>query len=115
MLKCACSLLLAVVLITPAAAQPPIHPGIAEAIRREGNTGSEIMRTLHTLTDVYGPRLTGSPAARAAAEWAVQRMTSWGFTNGHLEPWNFGHPGWANERVSAHIISPVKDQLTCEV
>src|SRR5687767_4927159 len=42
-------------------------------------------------------------------------MTSWGFTNGQLAPWNFGHPGWANERVSAHIISPVKDQLSCEV
>ncbi len=42
-------------------------------------------------------------------------MESWGFTNGHLEPWDFGHPGWVNERFTAHIISPVKDQLTCEV
>ena len=42
-------------------------------------------------------------------------MASWGLTNGHLEPWDFGHPGWVNERFSAHIIAPVKDQLTCEV
>ncbi len=115
MLKRACSLLIAAVLVMPLSAQSSLHPGIADAIRREANAGSEIMRTLHTLTDVYGPRLTGSPAARAAAEWAVQRMASWGFTNAHLEPWDFGHPGWSNERVSAHIISPVKDQLTCEV
>src|SRR6185436_8457234 len=34
---------------------------------------------------------------------------------GHLEPWEFGHPGWQNERVSAHIVAPIKDQLTVEV
>ena len=42
-------------------------------------------------------------------------MEAWGLTNGHLEPWDFGRPGWVNERFSGHIISPVKDQLTCEV
>ena len=36
-------------------------------------------------------------------------------TNGKLEPWDWGHPGWQNERLSAHIISPVKDHLVCEV
>src|SRR4029078_3598147 len=33
----------------------------------------------------------------------------------HLEPWDFGHPGWLNERLTAHILSPVKDPLVCEV
>jgi hypothetical protein len=42
-------------------------------------------------------------------------MASWGFENGHLEPWDFGHPGWVNEHFTAHIVSPVKDQLTAEV
>ena len=62
------------------------------------------MRTLHVLTDVYGPRVTGSPSLKAAGEWAIKQMTSWGFSNGHLEPWDFGHPGWVNERFSAHIV-----------
>ena len=73
------------------------------------------MRTMHFLTDVYGPRLTGSPHAKAAAEWVVKTMGGWGFENGHLEPWEFGHPGWENEHVTAHVISPIKDQLTVEV
>ncbi len=73
------------------------------------------MKTLHMLADVYGPRVTGSPSLKAAGEWAIAQMKSWGFTNGHLEPWDFGHPGWVNERFSAHITAPVKDQLTCEV
>jgi hypothetical protein len=84
-------------------------------IRQEGTANSQIMRTLHVLTDVHGPRLTGSPNLKAAGEWAVQQMQGWGLTNGHLEPWNFGHPGWTNERLAAYIVSPVKDTLVAEV
>jgi len=84
-------------------------------IRQEGTTNSQIMRTLHVLTDVHGPRLTGSPSLKAAGEWAIEQMQSWGMKNGHLEPWNFGHPGWTNERLAAYIVSPVKDTLVAEV
>jgi hypothetical protein len=84
-------------------------------IRQEGTSNSQILRTLHMLTDVYGPRLTGSPNLKAAGEWAIQQMQSWGMTNGHLEPWDFGHPGWTNERLAAYIVSPVKDTLVGEV
>src|SRR6188474_3042392 len=88
---------------------------ILSRIRKEAMDHSQIMKTMHMLTDVYGPRLTGSPNHKAAAEWAVKQMTAWGLENGHLEPWDFGHPGWLNERLTAHIISPVKDPLVCEV
>jgi hypothetical protein len=84
-------------------------------IRKEAMERSQIMNTMHMFTDVYGPRLTGSPNHKAAAEWAVKQMTAWGFDNAHLEPWDFKHPGWLNERLTAHLISPVKDPLVCEV
>ena len=84
-------------------------------IRKEETDNSQIMLTMHYLTDVYGPRLTGSPNLKAAGEWAIKQMTAWGFENGHLEAWDFGHPGWTNERFSGFINSPVKDTLTCEV
>ncbi len=84
-------------------------------IRKEAMERSQIMKTMHMFTDVYGPRLTGSPNHKAAAEWAVKQMTAWGLENAHLEPWDFKHPGWLNERLSAHLISPVKDSLVCEV
>ena len=38
-----------------------------------------------------------------------------GHENGHLEPWDFGRPGWTNERLAAYIVSPVKDTLVGEV
>ena len=84
-------------------------------IRQEASSRSQILGTLHMFTDVYGPRVTGSPNLKAAGEWAVQQMTSWGLKNAHLEPWDFGAPGWANERFTAHITSPVKDALVAEV
>lgn len=109
------TLVLVLGLVVPLAAQPALDPDINAKIRREGMERSQIMRTLHVLTDVHGPRLTGSPALKAAGEWAVQQMKAWGFTRGQLEPWDWGHPGWVNERASGHIVSPVQDQLTFEV
>ena len=84
-------------------------------IRQEATARSQILQTVHVLTDVYGPRLTGSPNLKAASDWALQQMASWGLKNGHLEPWDFGHDGWANERVTAHMTLPAKDSLVVEV
>ena len=88
---------------------------LLKRIRAEATERSQIMKTMHMFTDVYGPRLTGSPNHKAAADWAVKQMTAWGLENAHLEPWDFKHPGWLNERLTAHIIAPVKDPLVCEV
>src|SRR5262245_2474933 len=96
-------------------AQQSTREDVNARIRKEEADNSQIMRTMHFLTDVYGPRLTGSPNLKAAGEWAAGQMRSWGFENAHLEPWDFGHPGWLNERLTAHVISPIKDALTCEV
>ena len=108
-------LLAAASLVAPLAAQSRLDADINAKIRQEENAHSKIMHTLHMLADVYGPRVTGSPSLKAAGEWAIKEMASWGFTNGHLEPWDFGHPGWVNERLTAHVVSPVKDALVAEV
>src|SRR6185369_3802365 len=84
-------------------------------IRQEATARSQILQTLHVLTDVYGPRPTGSPNLKAAGEWAVQQMTSWGMKNAHLEPWDWNHPGWMPERASGFITSPVKANLKFEI
>jgi hypothetical protein len=84
-------------------------------MRSEELENSKILHTLHMLTDRYGPRVTGTPNHELAAKWAVSEMTSWGMKNGHLEPWEFGHPGWLNETADGHIIAPVKENLKFEV
>ena len=100
--------------VASAAAQERIDEDLFWKIRQEGTTNSKILQTLHMLTDVYGPRLTGSPNLKAAGEWAIEQMHTWGLARGRLEPWDFGRAGWTNERLSAHIVSPVKDALVAE-
>lgn len=94
-------------------AQPEAN--MHERIRKEGTENSQVMKTIQVLTDVYGPRLTGSPSLKAAGEWAAQQMTSWGMENAALEPWDWGHPGWVSERASGFITAPVQDSLVFEV
>ena len=84
-------------------------------MRSEELEHSQILQTLHMLTDRYGPRVTGTPNHEMAAKWAVAEMTKWGMKNGHLEPWDFGHPGWLNETADGHIVAPVKQNLKFEV
>lgn len=84
-------------------------------IRKEANENSKIMRVMHYFADVYGPRLTGSPNHVNAAKWAADEMKRWGFDHTALEPWDFGHPGWVNDRNTGLMISPQADTLTFEV
>src|SRR5256886_17540480 len=107
--------LIASLLTLPILAQSQSDKDLLERIRKEERDNSQLMKTEHMFTDVYGPRLTGSPNHRAAAKWAIRQMTAWGLSNAHLEPWDFGHVGRLNERFTGHIISPVKDVLPCEV
>ncbi len=97
------------------AAQDKVDESATARIRSEEMEHSQILHTLHMLTDRYGPRVTGTPNHEAAAKWAVAEMTRYGMKNGHLEPWDFGHPGWLNERASGFLVAPVQENLKFEV
>ncbi len=87
-------------------AQEPVDLSVISRIKAEGFEHSRVMDTLFYLTDVYGPRLTGSPNLKAASEWARKRLTEWGLVNAHLEPWGEFGRGWAVERFSIEMIEP---------
>ncbi|GAJ02284.1 unnamed protein product, partial [marine sediment metagenome] len=61
---------------------------------------------LSYLADVYGPRLTGSPNFRAAAEWCIKKLTEWGVENAKLEPWGTFCHGWSVEKFSIEMVVP---------
>jgi hypothetical protein len=83
---------------------------VAHRIRTEAfGTHSKVMDTAFYLTDVYGPRLTGSPEVKAAAEWAIKQMTAWGLANAKMEPWGGGGTfgrGWSCTRFVAMMKEP---------
>src|SRR5260221_1655690 len=74
-------------------------------IRDEGLNRSQVMDHISWLSDVYGPRLTGSPAIQQASEWAMKKFGEWGLANAHQERWAFGK-GWSLVRFSAHLVEP---------
>ncbi len=99
--------LLGSTLIVVASAQSPspVDYQVLAKIREEGLVRSQVMDHIGTLSDVYGARLTGSPAMRHASDWAMKKFTEWGLTNVRREEWSFGK-GWSLVRFSAHLTEP---------
>ncbi len=75
-------------------------------IKAEEFQNSKVMENAFYLADVYGPRLTGSPGLKAAAEWAVRRMTEWGLANPGMEKWGPFGKGWTCVHFSAQQKEP---------
>jgi hypothetical protein len=71
----------------------------------EAKNGSEIMTNLSYLSDVIGPRLTGSAALKRANEWTAEKMKSYGLSNVHLEAWSIPM-GWERGTATARIVEP---------
>ncbi len=98
-------LILMGVLGAAAGAQAPSERDILAKIRTEGIDHSQVAPVFEYLTINIGPRLTASPAQKRAAEWARDRLTSYGLENAHLEPWKFGR-GWSLEKLTVEMVEP---------
>ena len=107
MKRLACIVLFAAAFVG-AAAQPAaekIDTAMISKIRAEGMNNSRIMETLSYLSDVYGPRLTGSPEFKEAADWAKKKLEEMGLQNVAFETWKFGK-GWSMKNFSAEMTEP---------
>ena len=108
MKRLACVVLFVTVFIGTALSQPAaekIDTALIAKIRAEGMNNSKIMETLSYLSDVYGPRLTGSPEFKEAADWAKRRLEEMGLQNVAIESWKFGK-GWSMKNFSAEMTEP---------
>lgn len=76
-----------------------------QTVLAEVRARAEIMKNLQHLSDVIGPRLTGSRNLEQANHWTAARMRAYGLENVRLEPWELPI-GW--ERISAHarLVEP---------
>src|SRR6266568_1666616 len=105
-LRLALALGASLVSVAAASRAESVDYGTVTLIREEGFNGSKVMETLAQLTDVLGPRLTGSPAAKKANERTRDQLATWGLVNAHLESFGPFGRGWSLERVSVHAVSP---------
>jgi hypothetical protein len=99
---------LAVFLLSPllAGAEEKVDLYAINRIKAEAFQNSKVMENAFYLTDVYGPRLTGSPGLKAAADWAMKRMQEWGLIHTGLEKWGPFGRGWSCQRFSAQLKEP---------
>lgn len=98
-----CMLLLFPVLLL---AQENVDLRMVSRIKTEGFNNSKVMETVSYMTDVHGPRLTGSPQLKAASEWAAKKLSEWGLVNARLENWGTFGRGWAVEKFSIEMLEP---------
>ena len=66
---------------------------------------SEIMANLGYLSDVIGPRVTGSANLERANKWTEAKMKEYGLQNVRLEPWEIP-VGWERGIATMTLIEP---------
>jgi hypothetical protein len=101
-----------VALALPLAAQHSADLGVVDRIKTEAFDHSKVMDHLYFITDIHGPRLTGSPEFDDAAKWAMERLKEYGVTNVHEEPWGPFGRSWSAQQWSVEMIEPRYSQLT---
>ncbi len=79
---------------------------LVSRIKTEAFENSKVMDTLGYLTDVYGPRLAGSPEFREAADWTVKRLQGYGLENVRIEKWGPFGRSWALKQYSIEMTEP---------
>jgi hypothetical protein len=105
-------LLAALLPLATLAAAESVDLSVVHRIRSEAFENSKVMETLELLTDRYGPRLTGSPEFKEAADWALKRLQEYGLENGHLEKWGPFGRSWSLDRFSVEMVEPRYSRLT---
>lgn len=90
----------------PQVPQEKINPDALSRIRGEELSHSQVMEMVGYLTDVIGPRLTGSPNLRKAQEYALNKARDWGLANAHTEAWGPFGRGWSLECFTANMLAP---------
>ena len=91
------------------AADQAVDPTL-DRIIQAGLASDEVVETYRVLTDVHGPRLSGTPAYEAAAAYVRDRLEGWGI-RAHTEEFEFG-PGWTLEGLTLEMTAPRYFPLT---
>jgi carboxypeptidase Q len=87
-------------------AREPVDLAVVARIKEEAFAHSQIAEMAGYLTDVIGPRLTGSPALRRAHDWTADKLRGWNVTDVTLEPWGEFGRGWDTQSAFARVLSP---------
>jgi hypothetical protein len=99
------ALLLSALAVGAQAPAPALDLSTVGRLRAEALDRSQALDHVWWLSEVHGPRATGTPGFQQASEWVMKRFTEWGLKNVHQERFPFGQ-GWTIERFSVHLVAP---------
>jgi carboxypeptidase Q len=99
------SALVALAVISYAAPARSQDAATLARIRDEGMNRSQVQQMFNHLTNVIGPRLTGTPAFKQSVDWSAQKLREFGLSNVHLESFPFGR-GWTLEAQTLEMTAP---------
>lgn len=88
----------------------PSSDDIVARLIQEGTLRSHVDADLSYLTDVIGPRLSGSPEMRRANEWTQTKFREYGMDRAELESWPFG-VGWTRGPMTVRMLLPQRREL----
>ncbi len=88
----------------------PVDTTGAGVLIGEALNKSQVMTTLEFLTDVIGPRLTGSPAMKLANDWTEAQFKLYGLSASQ-EAWEYGVT-WERGPIAFQIEAPFRRNLT---
>jgi hypothetical protein len=94
-----------------AQAPEPVDLQVLTEIKAQAFRHSQVMDHLFYLSEVYGPRVNNSANHRAAAEWAMERLRSYGLQNVHLEKWGPFGSGWQIKHFYGALTGPAYQPL----
>ena len=101
-----CLLALSQALICSLYAQKEGDEAFISRLKQAEMQHSQVMDLAFYLTDVNGPRLTGSPGFLKAANWAKAKMEEWGLKNVQVESWGEFGKSWQQERCYVAMTKP---------
>ena len=91
-------------------AQNGVNQEMTRKIIDEEQKHSQLMSNFEYMTDMIGPRLTGSKKLKRANEWMAEKFKEFGCENVHLEGFEFGR-GWQRGIAYGRLTAPYELQL----
>ncbi|MEO1050992.1 MAG: M20/M25/M40 family metallo-hydrolase [Bacteroidota bacterium] len=102
-MKCVLTVLFPLLLYTTAFGQS--NEEVLASIKQEAKHAS-IMKSISYLSDVYGPRLMGTPNYYKSVQWIKRELESWGIENIQLQSFDNQYIGWDTEGFKVEMTAP---------
>lgn len=81
-------------------------------IKAESDNHSQVMKIVSYLSDLYGPRLMGTPNYYNSVLWTEEQLRKWGIEKIELQSFDKGHRGWEVITFKVELVEPTYGSIS---